>query len=163
MPVLWAAPAAAILAGIIAAGGCSSSPSCGNMACPPAVAARLGYAITVNGRSASLHWHGQPPGFPARPGQRLHITVAVTVLGHTTVTALSLGISAHSYGGSPQHPIGVQPILAHSRQPLAPGLHTFGLHWRIPNDQPGTSLLLASVWSTDQADIAQAIATLTLN
>ena len=71
--------------------------------------------------------------------------------------------SAHSYGGSPKHPIGVHPILAHSRQPLAPGLHTFGMHWRIPNEQPETSLLLASVWSTDRADIAEAIATLTLN
>lgn len=163
MPVLRAGLAAAILAGVLAASGCSSSPSCGNMPCPAAVPARLGYAITVNGKSASLHRNGHPPSFPARPGQRLHITVAVIVPRHTTVTALSLGISAHSYGGSPQHPIGVQPILAHSRQPLAPGRHTFGLRWRIPNEQPGTSLLLASIWATDQADIAQAIATLTLN
>jgi hypothetical protein len=59
----------------------------------------------------------------------------------------------------------VYPILARSGQQLAAGVHTFGLHWRIPKDHSGASLLLACVWSINQppASVAQAIATLALN
>lgn len=166
MPVLRASLVAAILAGVLAAGGCSS-PSCGNTPCPATVTTRLMYVVTVNGRSASLSLHGIPPSFRVRPGQHLHITVAVTVPRHATVTALSLGISTRSFGGSPQHPIGVRPILARSGQQLATGRHAFGLHWRIPEDhlvdRPGVGLDLVSVWSTSQGDVGQSIATLALS
>ena len=165
-PVLRASLVATLLAGVLAAGGCSSSPSCGNMPCPYTVTTRLMYVVTVNGRSASLSRHGIPPSFRVRSGQHLHITVVVTVPRHATVTALSLGISAKGFGGSPQRPIGVRPILARSGQQLATGRHTFGLRWRIPEDQlvdqPGASLDLVSVWSTSQGDDGQSIATLAL-
>jgi hypothetical protein len=167
MAVLRASLVAAILAGVLAAGGCSSSPSCGNTPCPATVTTRLMYVVTVNGRSASISRHGIPPSFQVRRGQHLHITVAVTVPRHATVTALSLGVSARSFGGSPQHPLGVRPILARSGQQLATGRHAFGLHWRIPEDQlvgrPGASLDLVSVWSTSQGDVGQSIATLALS
>jgi hypothetical protein len=123
---------------------------------------RLMYVVTVNGRAALLSRHGIPPNFRVRPGQHLHITVAVIVPRHATVSALSLGISTKSFGGSPQHPIGVRPILARSSQQLATGRHAFGLHWRIPEDHLGASLDLVSVWSTSQGDVGQAIATLAL-
>jgi hypothetical protein len=124
------------------------------------------YVVTVNGRAASLSRLGIPPSFRVRPGQHLHITVAVTVPRHAAVTALSLGISTKGFGGSPQHPISVRPILARSGQQLAAGRHTFGLRWRIPEDQPvvrpGASLDLVSVWSTSQGDVGQSVATLAL-
>jgi hypothetical protein len=165
-PVTRLSPVIAVLAGILTVGSCSSSPSCANMPCPATVTTRLMYVVTVNGRSASLSRHGTPPSFRVRPGQHLHITVAVTVPRHATVTALSLGISAHSFGGSPQHPLGVRPILARSGQQLATGRHTFGLHWRIPKGrlagQPGASLDLVSIWSNDQGDNGESIATLAL-
>ena len=105
---------------------------------------------------------GHVPGYRVRPGEYLAMRVAVTVPRNTTVTALSLGISTSAIGGSPQHPSGVHLVLAHSRQPLAAGSHTLGLRWHVPEGRPGASFLLVAVWSTSQADIAQAIATLSL-
>jgi hypothetical protein len=91
----------------------------------------------------------------------------VTVPRHATVTALSLGISTKGFGGSPQHPTGVRPVLARSGQQLAAGRHTFGLNWRVPEgqpiDRPGARLDLVSVWSNSQGDVAQSIATLALS
>jgi hypothetical protein len=169
MLVLRASLVAASLAGVLAAGGCSSSPRCPpGASCPPPSLPRVTFIPTIDGKSAVPRKDGHVPRYRVRSGEYLVMRVAVTVPRHTTVTALSLGISTESYGGSPQHPIGVHLILAHSRQPLAAGLHTFRLRWRIPKDQlvnqPGASLLLVSVWSTNQppASVAQPIAALAL-
>ena len=143
----------------------SAAPRCRpGASCAPPRGPRVTFATTVSGRYTSISKGGRVPIFRVRPGTYLVMRVAVTVPRHTTVTALSLGISTGTYGGSPQHPTDLHPILARSRQPLTAGVHTFGLAWRIPKDHSGASLHLASVWSTNQPpeSVAQAIATLAL-
>lgn len=165
MPVLLAVS----LTAVAAVGSCSSSPRCPpGASCPPPRVPKLTFIPTINGKTGVLREDGHVPTYRVRSGESLLMRVTVTVPRHTTVTALLLGISTKSYGGSPQHPIGVHPTLARTRQALAAGRHTFGLRWRIPEDQlinqPGESILLVSVWSTEQppASVGQPIAALTL-
>lgn len=167
--VLRASLVAVTLAGVLAAGGCSLPQRCPpGASCPPPPLPRVTFVPTINGQTAVLRKDGHVTSYRVRSGEYLVMRVAVTVPRHITVTALSLGISTDTYGGSPQHPIGVHPILVQSRLPLAAGLHTFGLRWRIPKgqlvNQPGASLLLVSVWSTSQpsASVTQPIAALAL-
>src|SRR5262249_16850863 len=44
----------------------------------------------------------------------------------------------------------MNPILAHYRQLLSAGSHTFGLRWRILHLRPGASLYLTYAWSSRQ-------------
>lgn len=163
IPALRPSLVAALAAGVLAAGGCSSSPRCPPGApCPPPPLPKVTFIPAVNGKSAVPGKDGHVPSYRVRLGEYLVMRVAVTVPRNTTVTALSLGISTSAIGGSPQHPSGMHPVLAHSRQPLATGSHTLGLRWRVPEGHPGASFLLVSVWSVSQADVAQPIATLAL-
>jgi len=164
MPVLRASLAAAFLAGALAAGGCSSAVSCAHASCP-AVAPQLTYLMTINGRSISIPKDGHAPRFRVRSGERLLITIAVTVPRHVRVTALWLGIATGPEGFGPNGPVNMHPILAHARQPLSAGPHAFGLRWRIPERDSGTSLLLVSAWSSHSppADVVRPIAQLILN
>jgi hypothetical protein len=73
--------------------------------------------------------------------------VAVTVRKHWWLTELWLGICKNSYGGSPDHrPVGMNPVLYHSRQRLAAGWHAFGLRWRVPEGGLGAGVLLCTAW-----------------
>lgn len=105
------------------------------------------------------------PTYRVRPGEHLLMRVAVTVPAHVRVTALWLGIDAGALGMGPEdRPVGMHPILAHSRQPLSAGVHTFGLRWRVPRHLPpsGLNLYLSSAWSSHQppASVSGAIAVL---
>jgi hypothetical protein len=79
------------------------------------------------------------------------ITVAVSVPGRARVSALWLGVSTGTVGGSPHGPTGIDPVLVHSRQTLTAGLHSFRLRWRAPAQiRPGSRLYLAAAWASRQ-------------
>jgi hypothetical protein len=82
------------------------------------------------------------------------------------VSALSLGISAGTIGGSPKHPTGVDPVLLYSGQVLMAGTHSFTVEWRIPAKiPPGKHMYLVANWASRQPPtfaVAQFIAHLAL-
>ena len=124
----------------------------------------MAFIPTINGVSFAPRTDGHVPRFRVRPGEHLVMHVAVTVPRHVTITALWFGISTGSWGGSPNGPTGMNPVLAHYSLPLPAGSYTFSLYWRIPHRHAGTSLYLTYAWSTRQpdADAEGPIATLAL-
>jgi hypothetical protein len=91
--------AAALVSGLVVAGGCSSSPRCPPGASCPMVIPRVMFTPTVNGQPAVLPKNGSPPRYHVRPGERLVVKVVVTVPRHFTITALWFGISTGVLGG----------------------------------------------------------------
>jgi len=120
--------------------------------------AEVTFIPTIDGKSAVLRKYGHVPSYRVRPGEYLVVRVAVTVPKHVRVTALWFGISTGILGGGPNDTGRMHPILAHYRQPLSAGSHTFGLRWRIPARHSG-ALYLATAWSSHHplATVAQAI------
>jgi hypothetical protein len=156
---------AAFLAGVFAAVGCSSSSGCPPGApCVP-VMPRVTFAPTINGQVAALSKYEGPPKYHLRPGEHLVMSVAVTVPRHLTVTGLWFGISTGILGEGQNGTGSMHPILAHYRQPLSAGTHTFELRWRIPKRRSGASLFLVTAWSSHYppANVAQFVAQLILN
>lgn len=94
------------------------------------------------------------------------ISVRMTVPRRARVSALSLGISAGTIGGVPEHPTGVDPVLLYSRQVLMAGSHSFSLQWRVPaTTRPGKHVFLVANWASRQPppfEVAQFIAHLAL-
>ena len=77
-----------------------------------------------------------------------------------------MGICQDSWGWGPgDRPTGMSPILISSRQPLPAGVHTFGVRWRFPARQSGTSFYLCTAWLSQEplSGTAGAIAVLALN
>ncbi len=118
-PVLRTGLVAAILAGALAVVGCSTSSACtAGASCAPPPVPRLTYVLTINGQSVSFPKNGTTPIYHVRLGEHLLITVAVIVPRHLTTTALWLGISTDTWGNGPKgRPIGMHPILSHTRHP----------------------------------------------
>ncbi len=165
MSVLRTSLVAALVAGVLAAGGCSSSPRCPPGASCPAIAPRVTFIPTINGEFFALRKDGHVPSYRVRPGEYLVMRVAVTVPKHVKITALWFGISTGTWGSGPSgNPVGMSPILAHYRQPLSLGSHTFGLRWRIPHRHSAASLYLIYAWSSNQppASVGGPIAMLAL-
>lgn len=152
MTVLQVALVGALAVGVLAAGGCSSSPRCPPGASCPAIAPRVAFVPAINGVSYPPRKDGHVPRLRVRPGERLVMRVTVTVPGHVTITALWFGISADGWSDGPNGPTGMNPVLAHYTLPLSAGSHTFGLHWRIPRRRAGTSRYLTYGWSSHQLD-----------
>jgi hypothetical protein len=146
----------------VALSGTSATP----VAHPPVGPFRLSFTVAVNGQSQVFPRNGPPPSFTVTPGEYLRIQVGVTVPAHAKVTTLWLGItqgSLTSPGRNGQRPADMHPVLAHTRQPLTPGLHTFGLTLTMPAQlHSGTSPLLVAAWTTkqDDASVAQPVAEL---
>jgi hypothetical protein len=136
IPALRTSLAAAVAAGVLAAGSCSSSAGCPPGAPCPASAPRVIFGAAINGKSTAPPKAGTLPSYRVRPGEYLVVRVAVTVPRHVRVTDLSFGISKGTWGGGPNGTGGMNPILAHYRQPLSAGSHTFGLRWRNPGTPP---------------------------
>ncbi len=155
---------AALMAGVIAAGGCSSPPSCPPGAPCPATAPQVTFTPTINGNPAAPGHDGQVPSYRVRPGENLAIKVTVTVPEHVKITALWFGISTGTWGNGPKGPIGMNPVLTHYRQLLSAGSHTFGLRWRIPPGSPAL-LYLTFAWSSYQpsASVSGPVAQLILS
>lgn len=163
--VLRAGLAGALAAGVLAAGGCCSSPRCPPGASCPAIAPRVTFVPTINEVSFPPRKDGHVPRFRVRPGEHLVMRIIVTVPRHLTITALWFGISADGWGDGPNGPTGMDPVLAHYTLPLSAGSHTFGLHWRIPHLHAGASRYLTYGWSSHRPDASAEgpIATLALS
>jgi hypothetical protein len=150
MRVVRASLMAAVLTGVLAAGGCSSSPRCPvGASCPSAVPFTVTFTVNVNGRPSSPSRN--LPRLKVRAGRLVVINVVMGVPGRARVSALWLGISTGTVGAGPNGPTGVDPILVHSRQMLAAGRHSFRLQWRAPaRVRPGSRLYLAAAWASRQ-------------
>jgi hypothetical protein len=98
---------------------------------------RVAFIPAINGVSFAPRTDGHVPRYQVRHGEHLVMRVAVTVPRHLTITALWFGISTGTWGGGPNGPTGMNPVLAHYTLPLSAGSHTFGLSWRIPHRRPG--------------------------
>ena len=159
----------AIAMGALAVVNCSAPSRCpAGASCPSPPLPRLTYVMTINGQSVSLPKGGPVPRYHVRPGEHLLMKVAVTVPRHLRVMALWLGISTGTWGSGPKgRPVGMHPVLAHSRQSLSAGVHRFGLRWRVP-EHPAPywpfSLYVVSASSSHQppAEVAGPIADLAL-
>jgi hypothetical protein len=116
----------------------------------PGYGPRVSYAVTVNGQARAVPAAALPL-FTVTPGERLTITVKVTVPEPHAMTALWLGVTNNVFESRPGRPVGMKPVLAAStRAPLRPGAHRFVLHWTVPAGlTPGTTRHLSaeSVWS----------------
>jgi hypothetical protein len=123
---------------------------------------RLSFTVAVNGQSRVFPKNGPPPSFTVSPGESLKIRIGVIVPAHARVTALWLGVARGAFGpGRDGRPIGVRPILAHTRRPLTPGLHTFRLRWTVPAAlSDGTALVATWATKENQARAGQFIAEL---
>jgi hypothetical protein len=150
MGVVRAGLAAAVLAGVLAAGGCSAAPRCpAGASCPAAVPFRVTFTVTENGRPSSPSRN--LPRLEVRAGRLAGINVVVSVPQRARVSALWLGISTGTVGGGPHGPTRVDPVLVHSRQMLTAGRHSFRLAWRTPaKARPGSRLYLAAAWASRQ-------------
>jgi hypothetical protein len=164
--ILRTGPMVALLAGVFAVSGCSSSPRCPpGASCPPPPLPRVTFIPTVNGKVAAPREDGHVPSYRVRPGEHLAITVAVTVPRQLTVTELWFGISTGVVGGGPNGTGSMHPILAHYRQPLSAGTRMLRLRWRVPERRSGTSLYLITSWSSRHppANVGQFVTQLMLN
>jgi hypothetical protein len=121
---------------------------------PAALLLPASYTITVNGQAKELPVGGaSAPDFAITPGEKLAITVEMTMSTRATisVTGLWLGITSGVLASGPNGPADMAPILlADARTSLGPGTHTFTMHWLVPTDlRPGTSRQLSAeeTWS----------------
>ena len=133
-----------------------SGPNTPPTANPPRPLFRLSLTVAVNGQSRVFPKNGPPPSFTVTQGEHLRIRIGVTVPAHAKVTTLWLGISRGVFtspGRDGQRPASMRPVLAHTRKPLTPGLHTFRLTWTMPAGlRRGTTLWLVAGWTTRQED-----------
>jgi hypothetical protein len=113
---------------------------------PPPPPPGLSYTVTANGQTRAVSATGTAlPLFTITPGERLTMTVEVTVHGPQAMTALWLGIANAVLSGHAN----IKPNLAAStRVALRPGAHRFVLHWTVPAAlRPGTSRPLSVQWA----------------
>jgi hypothetical protein len=143
-----------------------SSQSTPPIARPAVVPFSPSFTVRVNGQSAMHPQGGRIPRFAVTPGEQLRISIGVTVPAHARVTTLTPRVTALWLGVS-RGVIGtlgdMRPILARTRKPLTPGLHTFRLRWTVPTGLPrGTTRYLVANWEAKQASVAQFIAELVM-
>jgi hypothetical protein len=124
------------------------------------------YTITVNGQAKELPASGaSAPDFAITPGEKLAITVDMTMPTRTgiSVTGLWLGITSGVLASGPNGPADMAPILAaNARTSLGPGTHGFALHWVVPADlRQGTSRQLSTeeAWSAGSMERVIAVFT----
>jgi hypothetical protein len=153
-----APPSASGLSHTVTASGTSQGRE--SVPAPPGPA--LSYTVTVNGQTRAA-----PPGisplFTIAPGERLTMTVEVTVPGPQAITGLWLGITNNILAPRADGPADMTVLGASTRVPLRPGVHRFVLHWTVPAGfRPGASRQLSaeSAWSgpepgEDQGEVAE--------
>lgn len=153
-PVLVAAVASAVAIPLTRGG--ASQPVISAPGPPPP---GLSYMVTANGQTRAVSATGAaPPLFTITPGERLTMTVEVTVPAPRAMTALWLGITDGMLAPRPGGPAEMNPILAAStRAPLRPGAHRFVLHWIVPAGlRPGTSRQLSVEWAWPRPEPGEA-------
>jgi len=99
----------------------------------------------VNGQTRAVPATGAAQLFTVTPGDRLTMTVEVTMPGPRAMTALWLGIISGLLSGHAD----MEPVLAAStRVPLRPGAHRFVLQWTVPAGlAPRASRQLSVEWA----------------
>lgn len=104
--------------------------------------------------------HVPQPLFAVSPGERLVIHVEMTVPRHATVTALWLGITGNLWGSGPGgRPVGMHPVLAHTRHPLRAGEHQFRFDWTVPAwMRAGNTRWLTMAWAFKDGEAEGGIA-----
>jgi hypothetical protein len=116
------------------------------------------WTVTVNGRTTGPG-SAELPQFGVARGERVTITMTVTVPVHDQLTKFFLGITGDSSGIGPRGPIGMQPVLATAER-LGPGKHSFTVRWTVPRAgaQPayGYEFAMAAFWPRDTKDEPQA-------
>jgi hypothetical protein len=123
-------------------------------------------SVTVMVTDVSRHHTVRPaahvpqPLFAVSPGERLVIHVGVTVPRHATVTALWLGITGNLWGSGPGgRPVGMHPVLAHTRHPLRDGEHRFRFGWTVPAwMRAGNTRWLTMAWAFKDGEAVGGIA-----
>ena len=118
----------------------------------------LSYTVTANGQTRVVPASGAAALFTITPGQRLTMTVQVTVPGPQAMTALWLGITNGILAPRRSGPAGMNPLLvASTRVPLRPGPHRFVLHWTVPAGlRPGTGRQLSVEWAWSRPEPGEA-------
>ena len=160
------AVAAIAVAVPVALSGPGTPPTAHPAGVPLPLPFRLSFTVAVNGQPRVFPKNGPPPSFTVTPGEYLRIRVGVTVPAHAEVTTMWLGISRGVFTAPGPHgrrPASMHPVLAHTRKPLTPGLHTFAMTWAMPTGLPrGTTLWLVTGWTTRQenASVGQGVAEL---
>lgn len=129
-----------------------------DMSQQPPLAPGLSYTVTANGESRVVPATGMAQLFTIAPGERLTMTVEVTVPAPQAMTGLWLGITNGLLSAGPGGPADMYPILAAStRVPLQPGAHRFLLHWTVPAWlRPGTSRQLSVEWAWSGPEAGEA-------
>ena len=152
-----AAVAAAVAIPLTLGGTSPAGTNLGRMSAP-AVGPRLSYTVTVNGQARAIPARtGALPLFTVSPGERLTITVKVTVPQSQTMTALWLGITSGAET-SANVPTYMKPVLGGGRRALRPGAHWFVLHWTVPAGlKPGAVRELSANWAWSDGTAAGAI------
>jgi hypothetical protein len=147
--VVVAAVASAVAIPLVRGG--TSQPVISAPAPPPP---GLSYTVTANGQTRAVPATGAAPLFTITPGERLTMTVEVTVPGPQAMTALWLGITNGMLAPRRGGPADMNPILAAStRVPLRPGVHRFVLHWTVPAGLgPGTTRQLSVEWAWSEPE-----------
>jgi hypothetical protein len=131
---------------------------------PEALPPLPGFAVTVSGSGMSRSAASQPgsattwasqPTFLVVPGERVTITVVITVPLRRTITEFWLGIVGDVIGG----PGRLHPALVHVRTPLHSGRHRFTAAWTVPATlRPGTSRGLGVVVDESLGGVSAVIA-----
>ncbi len=129
----------------------------GAVSSPAAFGPGPSFTVTLNGQTHVVPSAGMPSGPPefyVVAGERLAITVDVTVPAHPVVGALWLGINNGVLGaGADGLPLMNPVLVASTRAPLRPGTHRYFLHWTVPAGfGPGASRLLAAGWKSSGAE-----------
>ena len=114
----------------------------------------LELTVTVNGQPLAVpeSLADGPTGWPQydlAPGERVTITMTVTVPAHAQLVKFFMGITGDSSGIGPRGPIGMKPVLGTVAQ-LGPGTHALTGHWTVPAGTPPPlfyELSVAAYWS----------------
>ncbi len=112
-------------------------------------------SVTVTVTDVSRHHTVRPaahvpqPLFAVSPGERLVIHVDVTAPRHATVTG----------SGPGGRPVGMHPVLTHTRHPLRTGEHRFRLRWTVPAwMRAGNTRWLTMAWAFKDGEAVGGIA-----
>lgn len=115
---------------------------------PASSGPRPSYTVTVNGETRVIPATGRgQPLFTIAPGERLTMTVEVTVPAPQPMTGLWLGITNGILSPRADGPANMTILAASTHAPLRPGTHRFVLHWTVPAGfRPGTTRQLSAEW-----------------
>jgi hypothetical protein len=136
-------------------------PAAVPMPAVPLPPGEIGVTVSAAGQGGDIGFPApeDPPRLVIPAGADAAITVDLAIPPGAQVRGLWLGIAADQWAG----PLNVRRVLARTGTPLAPGLHTYVLHWAVPAGTPAGrgNLLVLDVQraeGADQAPVAELVA-----